>query len=452
MEPRTDFLAFACAVLGARAEAPARHHRLLIDHLQNVTDGATDRLMVLMPPGAAKSTYGSVLFPAYWFTAHPASDVIMACHTASLAEHFGRATRKVIIEHGPTFGLTLSGDGRAAGRFALQGGGAYFAAGVRGPITGRRADLVIIDDPIKSWAEADSRAARDTLDQWYRAELMSRLKPHGRIVLILTRWHADDLAGRLMAGSEPWTVLRLPALAEAGDVLGRAEGEALWPEWENRDALIRRRAAVGERAFAALYQQAPQRSSQKLFSVDHAVMIDVAPPIVAQIRGWDLAATAAHGRSDPDWTAGVKVGMTATGEFVVLDVVRVRAGPADVEQVLLRTARQDGVATQISLPQDPGQAGVWQAQALTRALAGYNVIASPETGAKSTRAQPAAAAMQSGRIRIMRAAWTDQFLAELREFPDSDKDDQVDALARALAGVSAVPTPTRRVHLQMMGR
>ncbi len=452
MERRTDFLTFACAVLSARAEVPARHHRLLIDHLQKVADGTTDRLMVLMPPGAAKSTYGSVLFPAFWFTAHPVSDVIMACHTASLAEHFGRTTRKVITEHGKPYGLALSGDGRAAGRLALQGGGNYFAAGVRGPITGRRADLVVIDDPIKSWAEADSRVARDALDQWYRAELISRLKPRGRIVLILTRWHADDLAGRLMAGTENWTVLRLPALAEADDALGRAEGDALWPEWEDRDALQRRRAAVGERAFAALYQQAPQSASQKLFSVDAAVVLDAPPPLVAQIRGWDLAATPDGGRGDPDWTAGVKVGMTAGGDFVVLDVVRVRAGPADVERVLLNTARQDGAATQISLPQDPGQAGIWQVQSLTRALAGFPVISSPETGAKFTRAQPAAAALQSGRLRVLRAAWTDQFLAELRAFPDGDKDDQVDALARALAGVSVTPTPTRRVNLQMMGR
>ncbi len=452
MERRTDFLTFACAVLSARAEVPARHHRLLIDHLQKVADGTTDRLMVLMPPGAAKSTYGSVLFPAFWFTAHPVSDVIMACHTASLAEHFGRTTRKVITEHGKPYGLALSGDGRAAGRLALQGGGNYFAAGVRGPITGRRADLVVIDDPIKSWAEADSRVARDALDQWYRAELISRLKPRGRIVLILTRWHADDLAGRLMAGTENWTVLRLPALAEADDALGRAEGDALWPEWEDRDALQRRRAAVGERAFAALYQQAPQSASQKLFSVDAAVVLDAPPPLVAQIRGWDLAATQDGGRGDPDWTAGVKVGMTAGGDFVVLDVVRVRAGPADVERVLLNTARQDGAATQISLPQDPGQAGIWQVQSLTRALAGFPVISSPETGAKFTRAQPAAAALQSGRLRVLRAAWTDQFLAELRAFPDGDKDDQVDALARALAGVSVTPTPTRRVNLQMMGR
>ncbi len=202
MEARSSFLDFACAVTRARGETPARHHRLLIEHLQNVADGVTDRLMVLMPPGAAKSTYGSVLFPAYWFSAHPASDVILACHTASLAEHFGRMTRRVINEQGKSFGLSLTADGRAAGRMVLQGGGQYFAAGVRGPITGRRADLIVIDDPIKSWADADNRFARDALHQWYRTELISRLKPGGRIVLIVTRWHADDLAGRLIAGAD----------------------------------------------------------------------------------------------------------------------------------------------------------------------------------------------------------------------------------------------------------
>ncbi len=247
-------------------------------------------------------------------------------------------------------------------------------------------------------------------------------------------------------------MLRLPALAEADDPLNRAEGEALWPDWEDRDQLIRRRAAIGERAFAALYQQAPLLVHQKLFPVTFARMLDAPPPVVAQIRGWDLAATAADGRSDPDWTVGVKIGLTAEGNYVVLDVVRARVAASDLEQLLVSTARRDGAMTQISLPQDPGQAGIWQAQALTRSLSGFSVISSRESGAKLTRAQPAAAAMRSGRLSILRAEWTDQFLAELRAFPDGDKDDQVDALARALAGVSDVPPPTRVFNLSMMGR
>ncbi len=210
--------------------APAAHHSHLIMELESVSRGDIDRLMVLMPPGSAKSTYASVLFPAWWFTQHPASSVIAASHTAELAQHFGRQVRNLIAEHGPRLGFALADDSRAAGRWQIvrdgyKSRGEYFAAGVRGPITGRRADLAVIDDPVKSQAEADSQILREHAWNWFRSDLLTRLKPRGRIVLIMTRWHVDDLGGRLMAQQpEQWRVIRLPALAEADDPLGRADG------------------------------------------------------------------------------------------------------------------------------------------------------------------------------------------------------------------------------------
>lgn len=454
VEPRgvAGFRDFAGVVLAGQAQCPARHHVALIEALERVAAGPSDRLMVQMPPGAAKSTYASVLFPAFWFARHPRSEVIAACHTASLAEWFGRRLRALIAEHGETFGLRLDAGNRAVGRFGLESGGQYFAAGVRGPITGRRADLILIDDPVKSWAEADSRAARDALYGWYRAELISRLKPGGRVVLIMTRWHEDDLAGRLLARDEGWSVLRYPALAEAGDPLGRAPGEALWPEWEDEQAIARKREAVGERVFAALYQQNPTVGGGMLFDVGRLVCIDTAPAVLRTVRAWDLAATAAEGGRDPDWTVGLKLGLCAEGGLVVLDVVRVRAGPAAVERLLLATARADGVATRIALAQDPGQAGVAQMAYLRRVLEGFEVSSSPESGAKLTRAMPAAAKLGAGRVSVVRAAWTDAFVAELRRFPDGEKDDQVDALSRAVAVIAAAPAATRKVNYSLMGR
>ncbi|KDM66575.1 MULTISPECIES: phage terminase large subunit [unclassified Acidiphilium] len=451
VRPR-DFRRFAAAVLEAQGLRPARHQLAMIDALERVAAGQVDRLMVQMPPGAAKSTYASVLFPAFWFTRHPAGEVIAASHTASLAEYFGRRLRALIAEAGEDFGLLLDAGNRAAGRFSLQGGGQYFAAGVRGPITGRRADLILIDDPVKSWAEADSRAARDALHDWYRAELLSRLKPGGRVVLVMTRWHEDDLAGRLMARESGWTVLRLPALAEADDPLGRAPGEALWPEWEDARAIARRRATVGERVFAALYQQRPMRDGGTLFELDRLGFVDAPPAVVRTVRAWDLAATAASAGRNPDWTVGLKLGLTADGTHVVLDVVRVRAGPAAVEALLRATAEADGRGTAIALPQDPGQAGVAQVAHLRRVLDGFTVIASPESGSKQTRAMPAAARIGAGGTRVVRAGWTDAFLAELRAFPDGEKDDQVDALARAEATLGQAPVAARMVNFSLMGR
>ena len=165
--------------------------------------------------------------------------------------------------------MRIASESRASARFSLQEGGEYFAAGVRGPITGRRADLVIIDDPVKSWAEAESRTFRDSLYDWYRAELSARLKPGGRIVLIMTRWHEDDLTGRLLAAEPAWSCVRLPAIAEIDDPLGRPPGEVLWPEWQDEAAILRRRREVGERAFAAMYQQNPRPPDAALFKVQN---------------------------------------------------------------------------------------------------------------------------------------------------------------------------------------
>ena len=133
---------------------PAAHHQYLLVKLEQLEAGEIDRLMVLMPPGSAKSTYVSVLFPAWWLHRRPRSAVIAACHTADLAEHFGRQVRRLVAEHAEVLGYGLAPGDRAAGRWATTDGGSYYATGVRGPITGRRADLVVIDDPIKSHAEA----------------------------------------------------------------------------------------------------------------------------------------------------------------------------------------------------------------------------------------------------------------------------------------------------------
>ncbi|MCF3945293.1 MULTISPECIES: phage terminase large subunit [Acidiphilium] len=446
------FRDFAETILSVRGDRPARHHVALIEALERVAEGAIDRLMVQMPPGAAKSTYASVLFPAFWFARRPESEVIAACHTASLAEHFGRQLRGVIAEHGEALGLRLDAGSRAAGRFGLVSGGQYFATGVRGPITGRRADLILIDDPVKSWAEADSRSARDALDGWYRAELLSRLKPGGRIVLIMTRWHKDDLAGRLGRTEDGWTVLRFPALAEPDDPLGRAVGEALWPEWENAAAISRKRAAVGERAFMALYQQNPTSDSGQQFDVDRVVLITEVPPVLRTVRAWDLAASVATPGRDPDWTVGLKLGRLEDGRYVVLDIVRVRERPTDVEQLLVGIATKDGVGTAIALAQDPGQAGVAQIEHYKRRLAAFQVMSSPESGAKMTRAMPAAAELGSGRMMVLRAEWTAAFLDELQAFPNGEKDDQVDALSRAVITIAKLPALSRRIDLSLLGR
>jgi predicted phage terminase large subunit-like protein len=434
---------------------PAAHHALLLDELARVADGSTDRLMVLMPPGSAKSTYASILFPAWWFVRHPGSSVIAASHTADLAEHFGRQVRALVVEHGPRLGYALTADNRAAARWQISRRGQYYATGVRGPITGRRADLAIIDDPVRSQADADNKALRDSTWTWFRSDLTTRLKPRGRVIVIMTRWHVDDLCGRLLAlQPDEWRTLRLPALAEANDPLGRAPGEALWPEWEDRAALERKRAIVGERAWSALFQQDPRPDAGNMFRVERIAVLAAlsVPPGSRTIRAWDLAATAEREGGDPDWTAGVKLSLDDAGRVAVLDVVRLRGDAAEVGATIARTASRDGREVVIGLPQDPGQAGKTQVTYLAKELRGYTTRASPETGSKIKRAEPVMAQAQSGNLAVLQAPWTAAFIDELREFPHGAKDDQVDALSRGFALLIAEPEPGRRARVEIMGR
>ncbi len=242
---------------------PARHHMLLIDALEEIERGLLDVLIVTMPPGSAKSTYGSVAFPAWYLGRHPERCVIAASHTGELAERFGRRVRNIVAgrEHSRVFPRSgLSGDSAAAGRWETIAGGEYFAAGVGGSITGRRADLAIIDDPVKSREEADSETIREKQWAWWRDDMSTRLKPGAAVVLIMTRWHEDDLAGRLLADLEETTarykVIKLPMVAQDQDPLGRAPGELLWPEWFT--AQMVEQAKREPRTWSALYQQEPR--------------------------------------------------------------------------------------------------------------------------------------------------------------------------------------------------
>jgi predicted phage terminase large subunit-like protein len=169
-----------------------------------------------------------------------------------------------------------------------------------------------------------------------------------------------------------------------------------------------------------------------LFRVDKIKRLDTAPDNINRVvRGWDLAATRAIGSRNADWTCGTKLARTNTGSYVVLDVYRLRGDPSEIEAAILRTAQADGKGVEISLPQDPGQAGLAQAQNLVKMLAGFNVQVTRESGDKATRAAPVAAQVNIGNVSVVTGPWTASFVDELAGFPSSKWDDQVDSLSRA---------------------
>lgn len=385
-----------------------------------------------MPPGAAKSTYASILFTPWYLGNYPEHCIIAASHTQELAEKWGRRVRNLVHEHELILGTGLAADSQAAGRWETNRGGEYFAAGVGGAIAGRRADLVVIDDPVRSREDADSELIRNKTWDWYKSDLYTRLKPGGRIVLIQTRWHEDDLAGRLLedakTGGDQWDVISLPAIAEQNDPLERAPGEALWPEWENGDELARKRRAVGPRDWSALYQQRPAPEDGDYFKADWLKPYDRAPAseTLRIYGGSDYAVTADGG----DYTVHVVVGLDPEGRMYLLDLWRKQAASdAWVEAFCDLVIEHKPIGWAEEQGQIKAGVGPYLDRRQRERQAYCSREAFPTRGDKAVRAQSIRGRMALEGLYVpINAPWYPALRSELLSFPAGKHDDQVDAL------------------------
>ena len=409
---------------------PAAHHKLLIDRLEAVTRGEIDRLAIFMPPGSAKSTYTSALFPPWYLAQNPAKMVIAASHTAELAERWGRRVRNLVAEHGPRLGFFIAADNQAAGRWATSADGEYYAAGVGGSITGRRADLVVIDDPVRSREDAESETVREKVWDWYRADLITRLKPGAAVVLVQTRWHEDDLAGRILAAEGDkkdggqWEVIRLPALAELLDPLGRAPGAALWPEWEGVEQLERKRSIIGPRDWSALYQQRPTAEDGTYFKKEWFRTYKEAPDRLTIYMSGDFAVTEGGG----DFTELAVWGVDQFDNVYALDWWSGQASSDRWAAEFIRLIKRWKPVTFI------GEAGpIRRAMEpllgrMMRDERAYAVIEWLSSGNdKAANARPLQAFMANGRFHFPSTDWAERVQDQMLRFPDGKYDDAVDA-------------------------
>ena len=438
-ECRADLVSFACEAL-PNHERPARHHKLICAKLAALIRGEFDRLLIVAPPGSAKTTYCSRLFPAWYLASHPRAHIIGASHTMELAATNSGHVQRTVRDNAETLGYTLANDNRT--HWFGTNGAEYLAAGTGGVIRGFRADIVVLDDPIKSRQEAESETEREALWQWYKSDLLPRLTPRGRIVLIGTAYHEDDLLARIQRiEGDAWHVLRLPAISEGdGDPLGRAEGEPLW----NDDAvygygaklLVLQVAAEREgalRDWYSQYQGVPRPPEGAMFKPGRMPVFDAIPPgarVLEEARGWDLASSAGRG----DWTVGLKLAhlwgdARFEDMYVITDVQRIRGTPDEVRHLVRTVAEADGHMVKQWFPEDPGQAGKDQAQSYVQMLRGYRVEAVRQTGSKETRADTAASQANIGKVGMLNAAWNAALIDELGAFPSGQHDDQIDALS-----------------------
>lgn len=412
------------------------HHGKVAGALLRVYAGQTRRLIINIPPRYSKTEFVKNLM-AWGLGQYPDSEYIYASYSGRLAAKSSYECREIVAhpEYQRIFpGTRLRDDSSARDEWRTTAGGIVYAVGSGGTITGYGAGkkrdgfggALIIDDPHKA-DEADSDVMRANVIDWYQNTVESRLNsPETPIIVIMQRLHERDLAGWLLNGGsgEEWTLLKLRALQD--------DGTALWPAMHSAERL-RAMQDANPYHFAGQYQQDPAPREGGAIHPDAMPVVDAIPEGTRFVRGWDLAATKPRPGRDPDWTVGSKIGQMPDGRWVIADVVRLQEGPDGVERAIRRTAERDGVECEISIPQDPGAAGVINASNFAKLLRGFAPKFTPESGDKVTRARPLAAQINVGNVCMLRAPWNDRLASEMRVFPNGAHDDQVDACSRAFA-------------------
>ncbi len=382
--------------------------------------------MVLMPPRHGKSDLATIRYSAYRLEANPQTRIIVGAYGQTLANKFSRRIRTVARLRG----LQVSAERESAEEWETLQGGGLRAVGVGAGVTGHGADLILIDDPVKNREEAESDAYRSRCWDWYTDDLYTRLEPGGAIILCMTHWHQDDLAGRILASDQAsqWTVIRLPAEAEENDPLRRAIGEALCPDRFDLAALADIKKTLGH-SYHALYQQRPQPREGGMFKAHWFELVDEVPKQARRIRRWDMAATSGDG----DYTVGLLMA-EKNGVYYIEDVKRGQWSSGERDKIIRATAERDAhdyERVEVWGPQDPGQAGKDAAASFIRLLSGFPVYTEPESGSKELRAEPFAAQAQAENVKVKRASWTMSYVDELCNFPTGVNDDQVDASSGA---------------------
>lgn len=403
----------------------AAHHAKLIAKLEAVERGECPRLMVAMPPRHGKSLTTTVRFPAWWLGRHADGRVIIATHTASLAYDFSRRARNEFTQAGAeVFGVQVASDSSAVDRWDIAGrSGGLVAAGIGGPITGKGADVLVIDDPVKDAKDAESETQRKTKVDWYQQVARTRLHPGGAVVLVTTRWHEADLAGFLLAeaaaGGEQWEQLVLPMVDD--------EGRALWPERYSTTELESLRKAVGTRAWESLYQQRPSPAEGGILKRSWWRHYERAPECSSVIQSWDMAF---KGTSDSDYVVGQVWGRKGA-DYYLLEQVRGRwEFPATCAQVLALSSRWPQAALKLVEDKANGPAVIAQLRGVVDGL----VAVSPD-GGKEARAAAVSPLVEAGNVWLPApslAPWVEAFLHEATSFPFGANDDQVDAMSQAL--------------------
>lgn len=421
----------------------APHLALLDDYLERVSQyvesgGAEGigRLIIAMPPRHGKTLTTSRYFPAWHVGRNPRHRVMLVSYGQSLANKNSRVARNLVKSrrYGEIFSTRLAEDSQSVMEWDTAGSdgeGGASALGIGGAATGKGAHVLIIDDPIKSRAEAESITYRNKIYDSYTDDLLTRLEPGGAVIVMATRWHEDDLTGRLLANERhKWAVLEMPALSLGeGDPLGRAEGVALWSMRYPADVLAEMRDALGDYSFSALYQQTPKPAEGNILKKAwFEPAVHVVPETTTAVRYWDLALSE---KESADYTVGLRLELGADGQHYVTDCTIARVELANLPRFIKGVIQADGVGVVQGFEMAGYTTRAVTALAKDRELSQHVIKGFKAESDKLTRILPFAARASLGVIGIKRADWNQQFLETLASFPNGAHDDIVDACAGA---------------------
>lgn len=437
----------------------------IADAVRDVERGQNRRLAVSMPPRSGKSFLISQYAPLWMLRRHPEWPIVTASYDSALTSEWARKLRR-IIESKPELGIALEADGGAGGQWKTEEGGGLYSTSVRGPLTGRGARVLIIDDPIKDFVEAHSLAQRNTIWNWWMSVAQTRLHPPYLVIVVMTRWHEDDFVGRIFSNDHAgdpsaWTRISLPALAEShGDILGREPGEPLFSPLieETPQQAVERwedvKRSVGTYSFAGMYQQRPAPAKGAIFDSSwwkywttdpekatddgRVVLFDPqAHPTARWLDSWDMAF---KGTDYSDWVVVQRWVRHLANRYLIAQ----ERGRWSFTQTLAKLEHWSSNVSSYANPYgnlvhqrliEDAANGPAIMDTVKDKISGIKAIY-PRTS-KEARARAITPEIESGNVYLPHPAdpgneWVNDLLSELRNFPHDAHDDQVDSLTQAL--------------------
>ena len=411
-----------------------KHHSIMASAFERVAAGTLKRLIINMPPRHTKSEFASYLLPSWFLGKYPQKKIIQTAHTAELAVGFGRKVRNLVQSenYAKVFDTKLSSDSKAAGRWNTDKGGDYFAIGVGGAVTGKGADILIIDDPhSEQEARQNNPAVFDGVYEWYTSGPRQRLQPGGAIIIVMTRWSKRDLTGQILKNSEKggvddWEVIEFPAILPSGT--------PLWPGFWSKVELEALKAELPAAKWEAQYQQNPTGNESAIIKRDMWRIWDkeTPPPCDYLIQSWD---TAFEKNNRADYSAGTTWGIWNNDEdngspnIILLDTYKKRVEWVDLKKDVLEQYRQwepDGVLIE---KKATGAPLIYELRSMGIPVQEYT----PSRGNdKVSRLNSISDIIASGKVWVPETRWAEELVDEIAAFPSGEHDDLVDATTLAL--------------------